>query len=166
MGLIGGRRGCTKTEIKRQKMERVVFRIWRRIPRARIGTTASFGISPRILLSARPAPFQTTFQATISRRLYSSPAAQPQLQSQAPLEPPADLDEKERAVFEQLVAGLQPAQLAVRDVSGGCGSMYAIEVASERFRGMGMLAQQKMVNKLLEKEIEGWHGVQLKTRVP
>ena len=54
----------------------------------------------------------------------------------------------------------------MRDVSGGCGSMYAIEVASERFRGMGMLAQQKMVNKLLEKEIVGWHGVQLKTRVP
>jgi len=54
----------------------------------------------------------------------------------------------------------------VRDVSGGCGSMYAIEIVSERFRGMGMLAQQRLVNGVLGEEIKGWHGVQLRTRAP
>jgi stress-induced morphogen len=44
--------------------------------------------------------------------------------------------------------------------------MYAIEVASEKFRGLGMLAQQRLVNQILKSEIGGWHGVQLKTRVP
>ena len=147
-------------------MERVALRIWRRSSRARTSMTTTFRFTPSILPSARPLLSYIVLQSTTSIRQYSSTGEQPQPQSPAPLEPPADLDDKERAVFEQLVAGLQPAELVVRDVSGGCGSMYAIEVASERFRGMGMLAQQKMVNKLLEKEIVGWHGVQLKTRVP
>lgn len=102
----------------------------------------------------RPIPSRS-FAAAL--RTYSTPAA---------LSPPSDLDAKERAVFERLVAGLAPAELEVRDVSGGCGSMYAIEVASERFRGLGVLAQQRMVNKVLEGEIGGWHGLQVKTRVP
>ena len=161
------RRTCTETDpTSGKKMERIVLGIWRSSSRSRDITTAGFRNTPRMLPSPRPLPYQSTFQCTSSIRKYSALAAQPQSQPQAPLEPPADLDDKERAVFEQLVAGLQPAELIVRDVSGGCGSMYAIEVASERFRGMGMLAQQKMVNKLLEKEIGGWHGVQLKTRAP
>jgi stress-induced morphogen len=143
-------------------MERIALRRWSLNLQRRIGTPTHIRNTPRTLPTARPLPSQTTFRSTSSIRPYSSPAAQ----AQAPLEPPADLDAKERAVFEQLVAGLQPAELVVRDVSGGCGSMYAIEVASERFRGLGVLAQQRMVNKVLEGEIGGWHGVQVKTRVP
>lgn len=43
--------------------------------------------------------------------------------------------------------------------------MFAIEVASSAFGGVGMLAQQRMVNKLLKEQMEeeGWHGVQIKT---
>lgn len=44
--------------------------------------------------------------------------------------------------------------------------MYAIEVASERFRGLSMLKQQRLVNEVLGEEIRGWHGVQLRTSVP
>jgi BolA-like protein 3 len=29
-----------------------------------------------------------------------------------------------------------------------------------------MLKQQRLVNEVLGEEIKGWHGVQLKTRVP
>lgn len=69
-------------------------------------------------------------------------------------------------MFQELVVGLQPVELVVSDISGGCGSMYAIEIASERFRGLGMLAQQRLVNKLLKEKIGGWHGMQLKTKIP
>lgn len=44
--------------------------------------------------------------------------------------------------------------------------MYGIDIVSERFRGMGMLKQQRLVNEVLGEEIKGWHGVQLKTRAP
>jgi stress-induced morphogen len=53
----------------------------------------------------------------------------------------------------------------VHDVSGGCGSMYAIEIASQRFKGLNMMKQHRMVNEVLAEEIRGWHGVQLKTEV-
>jgi len=61
---------------------------------------------------------------------------------------------------------LEPTKLEVQDISGGCGSMYGIEVVSERFRGLSMLRQQRLVNSVLGEEIKGWHGVQLKTAVP
>ena len=145
-------------------MERIALGIWRRNVQGRISSITHARTAPRILQTTRLLPSQTTPWNQVSRRQYSSPAAA--AQPQTPLEPPADLDTKERAVFEQLVVGLQPAELVVRDVSGGCGSMYAIEVASEHFRGLGMLAQQRLVNKVLQSEIGGWHGVQIKTRVP
>ncbi|TGZ83390.1 hypothetical protein EX30DRAFT_339572 [Ascodesmis nigricans] len=52
----------------------------------------------------------------------------------------------------------------VQDVSGGCGSMYAIEIASSRFRGLTMMKQHRLVNEVLAEEIRGWHGVQLRTK--
>ena len=61
---------------------------------------------------------------------------------------------------------LKPTKLEVQDISGGCGSMYGIEVVSERFRGLSMLRQQRLVNQVLGDEIRGWHGVQLRTSVP
>jgi stress-induced morphogen len=56
--------------------------------------------------------------------------------------------------------------LLVRDVSGGCGSMYAIEIASPRFRGKGLLAQQRLVTRALGDRVKEWHGVQIRTTVP
>ena len=44
--------------------------------------------------------------------------------------------------------------------------MYGIDISSERFRGAGMLQQQRMVNAVLGDMMKGWHGVQLKTRIP
>ena len=45
--------------------------------------------------------------------------------------------------------------------------MYGIDIVSEKFRGLGMLKQQRLVNAVLKElmEKENWHGVQIKTRV-
>jgi stress-induced morphogen len=44
--------------------------------------------------------------------------------------------------------------------------MYGIDISSEKFRGLSMLKQQRLVNAALGDLMKGWHGVQLKTRAP
>lgn len=80
------------------------------------------------------------------------------------LQPPEHLNEKERYVFEKLTEALGPSRLEVQDISGGCGSMYAIEIASRKFQGLPMMRQHRLVNEVLADEIKGWHGVQLRTK--
>lgn len=55
-------------------------------------------------------------------------------------------------------------QLQVQDISGGCGSMYAIEIESPKFVGLTVMKQHKLVNRVLKEEIAQWHGVQLRTK--
>ncbi|KAI2616634.1 bola-like protein [Hypomontagnella submonticulosa] len=81
-------------------------------------------------------------------------------------EKPDYLDEAESAIWDKLVAEFNPTALLVQDISGGCGSMYGIEISSEKFRGVNMLKQQRMVNAVLGDQMKGWHGVQLRTKVP
>ncbi|KAF8466663.1 bola-like protein, partial [Kalaharituber pfeilii] len=81
------------------------------------------------------------------------------------LQPPDHLDERERHIFDKLAAQLEPTRLEVQDVSGGCGSMYAIEIASTKFKGLSMLKQHRLVQEILAEEIKGWHGVQLRTEL-
>ena len=71
----------------------------------------------------------------------------------------------EASIAALLSEKLQPTELLVRDVSGGCGSMYAIDIASPKFKGANMLKQQRMVNAALGDVMKQWHGVQLNTRV-
>jgi stress-induced morphogen len=52
----------------------------------------------------------------------------------------------------------------VQDISGGCGSMYAIQIESTKFKGLSVIKQHKMVNEVLKDEIKSWHGVQLRTK--
>ena len=47
----------------------------------------------------------------------------------------------------------------VKDISGGCGSMYAIEVESLDFKGVSKVKQSRMVNDLIKKEIGEVSGV-------
>ncbi|KAF7936652.1 uncharacterized protein EAE97_008018 [Botrytis byssoidea] len=82
------------------------------------------------------------------------------------LEVPSHLDEAEKKIWGLLYNELAPTKLQVQDISGGCGSMYGIEIVSEKFRGLNMLKQQRLVNKILGEEIKGWHGVQLRTSIP
>ncbi|KAI0455464.1 bola-like protein [Xylaria acuta] len=81
-------------------------------------------------------------------------------------EKPDYLNDAESAIWDKLTAEFAPTELLVQDISGGCGSMYGIEIASEKFRGANMLKQQRMVNAVLGDEMKGWHGVQLRTRTP
>ncbi|KAG5644572.1 hypothetical protein DXG03_008146 [Asterophora parasitica] len=77
-------------------------------------------------------------------------AADPQLQG-------------EELIVAKLTDKFQPSQLKVQDVSGGCGSFYAITIASEAFKGLSIVKQHKLVTETLKKEIEGIHGLQIKT---
>lgn len=102
--------------------------------------------------------------ASLSRPAASSPSEQPTAPS--PLEKPDFLNDAESVVWDRLVEEFSPVELVVQDISGGCGSMYGIEISSEKFRGANMLKQQRMVNAVLGDLMKGWHGCQLKTRVP
>ena len=95
--------------------------------------------------------------APLSRRPYSS--------SSVPETP--SMSDAESAIAQLLVDALAPvSSVLVQDVSGGCGSMYAIEIAAEAFRGKTMLKQQRMVNAALGDVVKTWHGVQIRTSVP
>lgn len=72
----------------------------------------------------------------------------------------------ERSVAALLAQKLQPTNLLVQDVSGGCGSMYAIQIESPLFRGHSLLRQQRMVNAALGDLVKSWHGLQIRTSVP
>ena len=51
----------------------------------------------------------------------------------------------------------------VIDKTGGCGSMYSVEVASPLFKGLPLVKQHRMVQDLLKEDIKSMHGIQIKT---
>lgn len=71
---------------------------------------------------------------------------------------------EEKLVYDKLTKALGPKTLQVIDVSGGCGSMFAIDIASDSFKGMPMVKQHKIVNEILKDDIKRWHGLQLRTQ--
>ncbi|ORY93796.1 bola-like protein [Syncephalastrum racemosum] len=73
------------------------------------------------------------------------------------------LSEGEKLIADKLTKALNPHKLNVVDVSGGCGSMYAIDIASKAFEGSTIVKQHRMVNEILKEDIKGMHGLQLKT---
>lgn len=102
----------------------------------------------------------------ISRAFYSTEA-------------PASLSAGEKHIFQKLTEALSPHKLQVADVSGkthhlylsiqllrttllgGCGSMYAIDIAAKKFEGTSIVKQHRMVNEVLKEEIKGMHGLQV-----
>ncbi|KAI0366376.1 bola-like protein [Pilatotrama ljubarskyi] len=72
----------------------------------------------------------------------------------------------ERVIYEKLTEKFKPSELRVEDVSGGCGTFYHIIIASDQFKGLPLVKQQRLVNQTLKEEIEGIHGLQLKTIAP
>ncbi|CAO1629561.1 unnamed protein product [Sympodiomycopsis kandeliae] len=77
-------------------------------------------------------------------------------------------EKKEMSSGEEEIHGLltkrfNPAHLQVQDVSGGCGSFYAIIIASKDFQGLNTVKQHRLVNECLKDIIGGIHGLQLKT---
>lgn len=120
-----------------------------------------------------------------STRHFSTSLRRSQGDANAGVAAPEYLDEGERRVFDLVKDGLSPTKLEVmskrmdlhlfrmvlttrqvQDVSGGCGSMYALDIVSERFRGLSVIKQHRLVNSILGDEIKKWHGVQMKTKAP
>ncbi|KAI9321222.1 bola protein [Dichotomocladium elegans] len=73
------------------------------------------------------------------------------------------MSQGEQHIYSKLTEALSPTRLRVVDVSGGCGSMYAIDIASKAFEGTSIVKQHRMVNQILKDEIKEMHGLQLKT---
>ncbi|KAJ2618078.1 hypothetical protein H4S08_000002 [Coemansia sp. RSA 1365] len=72
----------------------------------------------------------------------------------------------EKHIYDKLMQGLSPTKLAVTDSSGGCGSMYVVEVEAECFRDISRVKQTMMVNRLLKKELKDMHGMRVLCSVP
>jgi len=81
-----------------------------------------------------------------------------------PATPPArELSEGEQTIHVKLTDRFAPSELLVQDVSGGCGTFYAITIASQTFKGLPIVKQHRLVTEVLKQEIEGIHGLQIKT---
>ncbi|KAG0307816.1 hypothetical protein BGZ97_000278 [Linnemannia gamsii] len=78
--------------------------------------------------------------------------------------PPASLNEGEKHLYSKLFEKFQPTKLVVEDISGGCGSMYQVEVVSSAFKDLNMVKQHRLVNETLKEEIKGMHGIRLTTK--
>ena len=57
--------------------------------------------------------------------------------------------------------------IEVNDISGGCGSMYAIYVETVEFKNMRTVKQHQLINECLKAEIkDNMHGLRIYTAVP
>ncbi|KAI9294890.1 bola-like protein [Neoconidiobolus thromboides FSU 785] len=74
-----------------------------------------------------------------------------------------NLTEGERIIFEKLSEKFTPKKIEVKDISGGCGSMYSIQLESDSFKGKSLVQQHRLVNEVLKEDIKDMHGLQLKT---
>ena len=72
--------------------------------------------------------------------------------------------EQEREIFDKLNKALSPSGLHVHDISGGCGTMYKINIVSRQFNNLSVIKQHKLVNEVLRDDIPQWHGLQLITK--
>lgn len=117
-------------------------------------------------LENTPAGTVASGAADTSSATSSNPETPTAAEALSSLTPNDYMSEAERSIWDKLNNALSPTRLEVQDISGGCGSMYGIEVESEKFRGVGTLKQQRIVNEVLKEEIKSWHGIQLKTRAP
>lgn len=54
--------------------------------------------------------------------------------------------------------------IAVVDISGGCGSMYEVFIEAPDFRGVRLVKQHQLVTKALKAEIGEMHGIRIATQ--
>ncbi|KAL7819562.1 bola-like protein [Trichoderma aethiopicum] len=126
----------------------------------RTSTTTTLPQRIRFLSSTTPRQFSSS-----SSKYYSGSSSNEQRNDQN-VYAAADMTEAEASIAAILASKLEPTSLLVQDISGGCGSMYAIDITSPAFRGLNMLKQQRLVNAALGDLVKQWHGVQIRTRVP
>ena len=56
-------------------------------------------------------------------------------------------------------------EVAVADVSGGCGAMYEVYVEAPDFKGVRAVRQHQMITDALKAEIKDMHGLRISTAV-
>ncbi|KAG6892305.1 hypothetical protein C0993_004174, partial [Termitomyces sp. T159_Od127] len=59
----------------------------------------------------------------------------------------------ERLIEAKLVETFSPCQVKVQDVSGGCGTFYAINISSQAFAGLSIVKQHRLVTEALKEEV-------------
>ncbi|KND86556.1 Altered inheritance of mitochondria protein 1 [Tolypocladium ophioglossoides CBS 100239] len=131
-------------------------------------------ICPSCRAALRAPILRSAMRLTTARQPRLQPPASPSrlfsssrpLRSELPAEEESSMTPAERSIAALLSSELRPTHVLVQDVSGGCGSMYAIQIASPLFRGQTLLKQQRMVNAALGDVVKSWHGVQIRTVVP
>ena len=76
----------------------------------------------------------------------------------------ADGGGAEQELIQALSAGFPGAtDIAVVDVSGGCGAMYEVYVEAPQFKGVRIVKQHQMVTQLLKEQIKDMHGLRIST---
>ena len=126
----------------------------------------------RLPLAPRPTLFRHTANSSLSTRIPTTtpPLSLHQRRPYSSSETDNAMTPAELQIASLLSSPDSPVSpttsLLVRDVSGGCGSMYAIDIASTKFRGLSLLQQQRLVTRTLGDKVKEWHGVQIRTSVP
>ncbi|CAD8162854.1 unnamed protein product [Paramecium octaurelia] len=72
----------------------------------------------------------------------------------------------EKVMADKLTQVLKATKVEVIDTSGGCGSMYRLEIESPEFQGKSKVKQHQMVVDALKAELAGAHGYSIKTNIP
>ncbi|XP_070490642.1 bolA-like protein 3 [Chironomus tepperi] len=54
-------------------------------------------------------------------------------------------------------------EVRVFDVSGGCGAMFEVNIKSPEFKGMSLVKQHQLVNKVLKEQVTQMHGIRIFT---
>ncbi|KAL7751791.1 hypothetical protein RI367_002791 [Sorochytrium milnesiophthora] len=95
----------------------------------------------------------------IAARVPASPTFQRCQRLSSSSYPPELETDGEKQVYDKLRTALDPNELVVKDMSGGCGTLYGIKIASPKFKGLTTLKQHRMVNEVLKDDIKTWHGI-------
>lgn len=69
--------------------------------------------------------------------------------------------EKQDKIIRTLTEKFTPSDLQVQDISGGCGSFFAIMLKSKEFKGKSTIQAHRMVNKEIKDVIQDIHGLQV-----
>ena len=83
----------------------------------------------------------------------------------------SSLDDGGAAAAETRLIGLlrqrfpKATEVAVADVSGGCGAMYEVYVEAPDFKGVRAVRQHQMITDALKAEIKDMHGLRISTAV-
>jgi stress-induced morphogen len=71
----------------------------------------------------------------------------------------------EKLLRDKISNALQCSKVVVQDISGGCGSMYEVQVTSTKFKDLSLVKQHKLIADILKDEIKGMHGIRINTFV-